>query len=431
MRSRILALLCSVWFICGVAFAARAAFLWHEQSVIPHQALSVLPFAQEAGNIAFALSEGKGFSNVFRQETGPTAWLTPVYPLLLAGIFRVFGAFTFPAFLAAALMNCLFSAATSLPIYFAAKKVAGPVAAVLAAWLWAPFPNAVMIPTEWIWDTSLSALLAATLLWATLAIANSQHRRHWCAYGLLWGFSLMNDPAIAAVLPFLLVWLVYRSRANSVRAWRFPALALSVAVLCCLPWTIRNYVQFQCFVPLRSNFPFELWLGNNDIFDPHAVHGIQRITRFEQARLYSQIGETAFMQQKWHLACAFIRSHPLLELRLIGRRIVATWLGTEKPIEDFLSASSLLARVVIICNFLILLGTVSGTVLLFLRRNPFAIPVAAYPLVFPMIYYITHTSLRYRHPADPVLLILTAFAMLELLRANQPAKPRTPNIKSI
>ena len=53
-----------------------------------------------------------------------------------------------------------------------------------------------MIPFEWIWDTSLSALLAATLLWATLELADSDRVRDWCGYGLLWGFTLMTNPSL-------------------------------------------------------------------------------------------------------------------------------------------------------------------------------------------------------------------------------------------
>jgi hypothetical protein len=40
----------------------------------------------------------------------------------------------------------------------------------------------------------------------------------------------------------------------------------------------------------------------------------------------------------------------------------------------------------------------------------YAIPLAAYPVLFPILYYVTHTSLRYRHPIDAVLLLLTAVA---------------------
>lgn len=420
VNRRLLAALSSLWLICLVAFAARSAFLWKQQRDIPHNVLAFVPFNQEAGNIAAALAQGKGFSSVFRAETGPTAWLTPVYPLILAGIFRLFGAFTFSAFVAAALLNCLFSALTCIPVSFIGRKLGGAAMASLAAWLWAVYPHAILIPTEWMWDTSLSALLAACLLWATVEFSEGDHkRREWIAYGALWGFALLTNPTLGAVLPFLLLWLAFRLHTCRKLAWKRPALALAIAVLGCLPWTIRNYAQFHRFIPLRSNFAFELWLGNNDIFDPHAIHGIQRITRYEQIRRYSELGETAFMQEKWRLAADFIRTHPSLELRLTARRFVATWLGTETPLKDFLDSDSRLARVIFLCNALVAAGTLLGIFLLYFRRRPFAFPLAVFPLFFPLVYYITHTSLRYRHPADPILLLLVSFALTKLTYRGQ------------
>jgi hypothetical protein len=32
-------------------------------------------------------------------------------------------------------------------------------------------------------------------------------------------------------------------------------------------------------------------------------------------------------------------------------------------------------------------------------------------VVVPLVYYVTHASLRYRHPIDPILLMLTAIAL--------------------
>jgi hypothetical protein len=40
----------------------------------------------------------------------------------------------------------------------------------------------------------------------------------------------------------------------------------------------------------------------------------------------------------------------------------------------------------------------------------YAVTPAAFPVLFPILYYVTHTSLRYRHPIDPVVLLLTAIA---------------------
>ena len=76
--------------------------------------------------------------------------------------------------------------------------------------MWAIFPNAAIIPFQWIWDTSLSGLLAATILWATLAVADSKRMRDWCAYGILWGAALMTNATLLSGLPFLLGWMAYR-----------------------------------------------------------------------------------------------------------------------------------------------------------------------------------------------------------------------------
>jgi len=417
MSSKLLSLIASVWLITSAAFLMRTAFVWHQQRIIPHEVLASVPFENEAGNIANALAQGRGFSDVFRKPTGPTAWLAPIYPSILAAIFRIFGQFAYSSFLAAALLNCIFSSAATIPLYFAARRVGGIPLAALAAWLWALCPSGIILPFEWIWDTSLSAFLACAILWATFELASSADYIDWIAYAVLWAISLLSNPALGILLPFFLLWLVFRNTSENTNACRLPALfCVAIIILCCAPWTIRNYVQFHRLIPLRSNLPFELWIGNNDIFDEHAVGGTQRITRFGEVRLYSQLGESAYMEEKLHLAWNFIRTHPSLEVRLTFRRITATWLGTEHPLHDFLSTGSLLIRSIFLFNAGLALTTVLGVALLFLRRNPFAIPLSLVPLLFPLVYYATHSSLRYRHPIEPILLLISAFTILSALR---------------
>jgi len=409
--SRILLVLTSVWFIAAAAFGTRVAFILNQQRKIPHQILATVPFEQETGNIAFALSQGKGFGNLFRQNTGPTAWLPPVYPLLLSLIFRIFGAFTISSFFSAVLLNALFSAAATFPLYHLARQVAGRTVAVASGWLWVFLPAGIMMPFEWIWDTSLSALLATTLLWITFRISSSASPKRWLAYGLLWALALLTNPSLGIALPFLLIWAALRARNLVQLSWRIPAITFVMILLCCLPWTIRNYSAFHRFIPIRSSLPFELWIGNNDIFDPHAINGIQRITRFEETRHYAQLGENAYLAEKWTRATFFIRQKPALFLHLIGRKVIATWIGTEHPLSDFLHANSFLVRTVLLCNFLLTLGTAAGALLVARSRIPFAAPLAVFPILYPLVYYVTHTSLRYRHPIDPILIFFTVVAI--------------------
>lgn len=414
MKRAIQRRLTSLALIVIVAMGARIAFAWDQARKVPPGVLGIVPFQNEAGNIAAALAQGRGFSDVFRTGTGATAWLAPVYPLILAAIFRIFGVFTVKAFFAACFINIIFSSAACVPIFYVGKRIGSVALASASAWVWALFPNAVMMPFEWIWDTSLSAFLMAAILWATFELADSKRLEDWCSYGVLWGTALMTNPALGAVLPFLLGWLGWRADDPGEPrrfAWKSVALALSAAILCCVPWTVRNYVAFHRLIPLRSNLPFELWLGNNDIFDEHAGGGRRVITRAEEARRYTQVGETAYQEEKWRLAVSFIDSHPGLELRLTGRRFLDFWMGTHAPLKNFLQTNSWLIRTILLCSFLSAIGGAAGIFALWKRRTCGTLVVAAFPLAFPCLYYATHADLRYRHALEPAVLLLAASAV--------------------
>ena len=417
-KRRIIAAAGSLWLIVAVAIVCRVGYAYVQVREISARALASVPFEQETGNIAMALATGKGYSSPMRSDTGPTAWLAPMYPLMLAGIFCVFGVFTLHAFYAAAALNIIFSAATCVPIYFAGRRIAGMGAASVAAWLWAVFPNAIVIPFQWIWDTSLTALLAAGILWATMALSESRRMRDWCAYGFLWGFTLLTNPALAGALPFLLGWAVYRAMREAGGRGQFAraATALGIAILCCVPWTVRNYAEFHRFIPLRSNFPFELWIGNNEVFDDRSPNVNARVTRYEEARRYGQLGETAFMQEKWRLASEFMQTHKRLEVRLTRWRFMSFWIGSFRPVEDFEKADSAWIRAIFALNFLTAIGSAIGIVVLWRARSAYVFPVALFAVIVPLVYYVTHASLRYRHPIDPIVLMLTAIAVTGVRR---------------
>ncbi|MGB2624550.1 MAG: glycosyltransferase family 39 protein [Candidatus Acidiferrum sp.] len=400
----------SLLLIAIVALGARAAFAWYEVRQFSPRVLSVVPFQTEAGHIAYSIASGKGYSSPFQRDSGPTAWLTPVYPYLLAGIFKIFGIYTLPSFLAALSLNILFSAATCIPIFYVGKRIAGLGVASGAAWLWSLFPNAILIPFEWIWDTCLSALLVAVLVWATLELAESRRVSNWCLYGILWGFALLTNPAVALLLPVFLLWAAYRDRNQDRNAWRFlrPALAGAIALFCCVPWTIRNYVVFHRLIPLRSNFAFELYVGNNENYDEQNRFRPGPITQDREILRYLRMGETPFMEEEERKAVAFIKTHPRIEVWLISQRFVDFWAGTATPIATFREADSLWLRVILLCNDAAPLFALLGAVFLFVRKNEYAFPIVAVLVVFPLLYYVTHTSLRYRHPIDPVVLLLAA-----------------------
>jgi Dolichyl-phosphate-mannose-protein mannosyltransferase len=439
MRRKILAAVTSVWVILAVALACRVGFAWDQQRRIPHQVLRTVPFAYEPGNIAFSLVTGHGYASPFHVETGPTAWEAPVYPLLIAAFFRIFGIYSIGAFAAAAVCNIVFSSLACVPIFFAGRRMAGIGVGAGAAWLWAVFPNGVILPFEWIWDTSLSGLLGATILWATLELGMRERRARvgaWWGYGLLWGFTLMTNPSFASLLPLMLAWMAWRWRraertedaeaagGRAVRGAMWiagPALALGIAALCCVPWTIRNYRALGTFVPLRSNLGLELWLGNNDEYRETWPGWLHPIDNTSERKLYAEMGEIAYMREKLHLAMDFILTHPAREARLFVTRAATVWVGSSTPWSQFRESKRAVVRLALVCNFVVTVGAIAGLAALFWRRNAYALVVAAFVVVFPLPYYFTRPLLRYRHPVDSAVMILTAVAIAEFVQRRHAA----------
>jgi hypothetical protein len=62
-------------------------------------------------------------------------------------------------------------------------------------------------------------------------------------------------------------------------------------------------------------------------------------------------------------------------------------------------------------NFLLSLFTMLGALFAYRLNSDEAFPYAMVILVFPLIFYLTHSSLRYRFPMDPIMMILAAYGV--------------------
>jgi len=369
-------------------------------------------FSWETSQIAKSIAEGKGFANPYPgPETGPTGLMAPGYPFLLAGIFKVFGVYTRASYFAAIALNYLFSVLTCIPIFFIAKRLGGSQLAVVSAWMWAIFPNAVVIPTDWIWDTSLTALLVATLLWVTLEIGESRRILHWVGFGMLWGAAIFVNPSVIILLPCMLAWILWRRRAQLARYLPLAAATVGMVVICCVPWAARNYSVFHRFIPFRTNFGLELWLGNNretqnvqpDAWSPYSNEPLRR--------KFIAYGEIQFMRVKQAEAIAYISQNQSQFAHATWYRFLETWTGVNGAFADAWIRFPPLTRVPLLFNLFVGLAGIAG--LLFLRRQnaQYFAPLAVIPAIYPVVYYLTHPALRYRHPIDPALVVLAAMTI--------------------
>ena len=106
-----------------VAFALRVATIVAEHTYqVPIRGRGWY-FAYEMGAIAGSVASGRGFRSPFCAACGPTAWVGPIYPLLLAGIFKVFGAYTNLSAFVSLAVNSIFGAVNALVIFHIARDI--------------------------------------------------------------------------------------------------------------------------------------------------------------------------------------------------------------------------------------------------------------------------------------------------------------------
>src|SRR5262249_193827 len=108
-------------------------------------------FGWEMGRIGAAIASGHGFSNPFGPSTGPTAWEPPLYPYLIAAVFKVFGIYSRASAFVLLAINSIFSALTCISIFQIARRIFSEKVAVGSAWAWILLPNVMFWCTRAIW----------------------------------------------------------------------------------------------------------------------------------------------------------------------------------------------------------------------------------------------------------------------------------------
>jgi 4-amino-4-deoxy-L-arabinose transferase-like glycosyltransferase len=406
----------SPWAMIVIALAIRLAVMGFVYTSQLDPAQDHWAFGCEMGRVARSIASGQGFSSPYTIPTGPTALLPPAYPFLLACVFKLFGIYTTSSALAILTLNNLFSSFTCLPIFLIARRIFGLRVAALAGWIWAFFPYSIILSDLWVWETVLTTLLMTSIVAATLYIERSINLLAWIGYGLLWGVAALTSPAVLAVLPFLGAWVWIRHWRRGSNCTRVAVVASFVFLASVAPWIWRCSKTYGRFVAFRSNFGLEILVGNSeDIRNPfnwNVVPATAVSNNASELDKLVRIGEPAFLAEKDREAKELVKQRPLRFVGLTLRRIVYVWTCfwdfSSRPWQDDSGVPNILTY-----SLISLLAWI-GLVRAIREGRDGVVPLAILLIFFPLVYYITHPQIRFRHPIDPVIIILLAFGAASL-----------------
>jgi 4-amino-4-deoxy-L-arabinose transferase-like glycosyltransferase len=368
-------------------------------------------FGWEMGRIGRSLAEGQGFANPFNEPTGATAWEPPLYPFLVAGVFRLTGVYTHASAIILLSINSLFSALTCIPMVLIARKSFGEKVAVWSGWLWALLPSVMYWCTRWVWETSLAALLLAIIFWLALDIEQREGWIPWLEFGLAWGVSALTNTSLLAFLPVSGLWIWYHRWRAGKRSLAGVVLASCVFIACVAPWIARNYRTFGKFIFIRDNFGAELRIGNGPSADGTWQEYLHPTRNVYEMQRFRELGELEYIAQRKRSAFEFIRNNPARFSGLCVKRFIYYWGGIPKLSEipaltPFKNSLYLASSVLAFWGLGRALRKKMTGAWLFLWLV----------LSYPAIYYVVFPHPRYRHPIEPELGILMVYVVSEAER---------------
>ena len=417
--------------IALVALAIRIVFIVVVAPTVPK-----LGDANAYHLLAQQLASGRGyirpFDNLLLHRHRPTAEYPPLFPLLLSLATRLRADTVerqriFLAFV---------GAGTVVLVGILGRRVVSTAVGLTAAALAAVYPM-LFLTDATLMSESLYVLLVTLVLLCAYRAYDDPKPARFVALGAAVGAATLTraeGALLGAVVAIGLgVWI--RTLTTRERLARV-ALALGVAVLVTVPWTVRNAVRFHAFVPVSNNAAtlvdgancdatyggsqLGLWRESFSAFGDAARALPQAKACFEGFDIADPHFDEAKAASKHLRAGASYALHHLGSLPKVAVvRVLRTW-GVYAPSQQ-VSFESLEGRPRAwqmrgtVMYWLLAPLAIAGAVLLRRRRPIF--PLVATAVTVTIAAALTYGQQRFRIAAEPAILVLAAMALVELARA--------------
>lgn len=418
--------------VFALALAIRLGFMIGNESYRFDPADEYIQAGWETGRIAVNLAEGRGFRLRWgTPEPAPTAWVAPVYPHVVAIVYRALGTLTLASFVTVVLFQITLSALTAALLYVLGTRLHSPAVGLVAGFLFAVSLPTIRESAGAIVSVSLLVLLLVLVVMQLLTLERRPSAVRAAVAGAVIGLTLLTEPSPAAFFLVAAAWIAVRCGREGLRTAMIMG---AIALLVVTPWTYRNYRFFGELFFIKSNFGQELFIGNNPeatgFWLPPGEVASRTLDPATLDRLNAALrraDEPAFSRMLGEAAVAFMVDQPGHAARLTGFKAVRFWTheyaapswpfgdGTERIA---VGAGRLLHYAVLTLAF-------AGAILALRAGGALVLPVL-FLAVYPLSYVLTHIGHdRYRIPTLAFLYLLAAYGLVEgVERAG--GRARTP-----
>jgi 4-amino-4-deoxy-L-arabinose transferase-like glycosyltransferase len=400
--------------IAAVALVLRALWAWIYGRVdaAPHDELF---YEVAASNLA----TGQGYTQLFG---GATAHWPPGFPFLVSLLYRAFG---LHVKLGLAL-NVVLGTATAVLMYLIGRRTMGRAGGLVAGGFFAILPAPIFFTGLFLAETTYIFMLVGFI-----ALATFLPQRRWTpiALGVAAGLAALTkgEGGLLALIPLAMWWGELPGR----EWWRRAAVLLAAMALTIAPWTIRNAIEMDAFIPVATNASTTLWSGHNSEANGGATYAPESLL----ARIPKGLSPTRHEVEEARLlrreAVHWAVRNPHKELGLIPRKLLALGNPASNVFPIWFNAgdvrevrsSSLIVFGVLgdAGDYLVILLALASLVVIGGRRlwhlHPVMRGVLAYLAASLVTYgFVYYGQFRYRLAMEPLMILMATPLLLAVWR---------------
>lgn len=222
--------------------------------------------AREYSDIAVSLATGRGFALA---DGTPTAIRPPLFPLLLAGVYRLAGV---ENYIAGLVFQALIGAGIVLATLVVGRRF-GRQVGTLVGLIAATYPLLIFAGGSLLTEP-LFILLVVLAMNVGLAGLAKPSVKQGVWLGLWLGLAGLARPNGLLLAFFLAGWLLVAAGGSWRQRLSMIASAAALVALVTLPWVTRNYLVFRAFIPSTTMGGAVLFGAYNQrVLNEPALHG--------------------------------------------------------------------------------------------------------------------------------------------------------------
>ncbi len=187
----------------------------------------------------------------YQNYNEPTVFIMPIYPLFLAAVFKIFG-YGFTGMQAVRIIQAVLSCITIFLVFLICRKLFNTKAALAASFLVSFYlPN--ITTTGYMLTETLFITLLYVLIYFSFRFSTRPTVWKFVILGIIWAVTTLCRPTIALYPVLLFLYLLLYVKLDILKTIKMGAAMGVTFVLIMSPWWIRNYMEYETFIPLTAS----------------------------------------------------------------------------------------------------------------------------------------------------------------------------------